>query len=208
MHLLNDETTNISIRCAIIRGYGLKGNFVYLPLLQKLTSEKQPEEMHNEAVLALAMLGDYPALQELLQLCMQKRLAERHQRQLALRCLALRIDIAELLPLLEDTTLSLEWRIYFVRQLRKRDEKTVISPLLELLHRRVIIREVRAAIADVIGMLADDEVTVHRLVDLLPGSDIANQIHQALWSVCRRAGVTVIASGPDNTQLRVVKRYH
>ncbi|EFH88864.1 NACHT domain-containing protein [Ktedonobacter racemifer] len=208
IHLVNDEATNISIRCAIIRGYGLKGNSAYIPLLQKLTLEKQPEEVHNETVLALAMLGDHHALQELLQLCMQKQFAERHQRQLALRCLALHSDVAELLPLLEGTTLSLEWRIYLVRQLRKRDEKTVILPLLELLHRRVIIREVRAVIADVIGMLADDEATVHQLVDLLPGSDIANQIHQALWSVCRRAGVTVIASGPGNTQLRVEKRRH
>ncbi|WP_201384740.1 HEAT repeat domain-containing protein [Ktedonobacter sp. SOSP1-52] len=208
MHLLRDETTNISIRCAIIRGYGLQGNIAYLPLLQKLTSEKQPEEVHNEAVLALAMLGDHHAFQVLLQLCMQKRFAERHQRQLALRCLALHSDIAELLPLLEGTTLPLEWRIYLVLQLRKRDEKTVIPPLLELLHRRVIIREVRAVIADVIGMLADDEATVHRLVDLLPGSDIADSIHQALWAVCRRAGVTVIASGPGNMQLRVEKRYH
>ena len=61
-------------------------------------------------------------------------------------------------------------------------------------------------IANTIGKLAEDESITHALAELLQTSDVADDIHQALWSVSRRAGVRVcIADSPAGKQIEIVK---
>ncbi len=96
--------------------------------------------------------------------------------------------------------------MFIAYNLGKTRDTSIVPTLLQILANRTVIKDVRKGVTTAIKELAGDEVTVHRLVDLLPGSDIEDGIHQALWAVSRRAGVTVVREGAGGVLLQVVKR--
>ncbi|GCF07791.1 NACHT domain-containing protein [Dictyobacter arantiisoli] len=78
--------------------------------------------------------------------------------------------------------------------------------LIDLLTQRTMMSEVRQQIARVIARHANGRRVAQKLLDSLPRSDIANDIHMALYQVCRRSGLTVIEEVPGSARFRLIKR--
>jgi hypothetical protein len=72
------------------------------------------------------------------------------------------------------------------------EKKEAVRELLTLLSNQQLDPYVREHIAIVLEQLADDEESIDALINLFGRSDIDDRIHHTLWTVCRRAGITVI----------------
>ena len=85
-------------------------------------------------------------------------------------------------------------------------ERSVAHDLVPLLSNEQIDGYVRSRIASALGMLTDDEMIVRSLAELISTSDIADDIHRALWSMSRQAGVSIyVSNGPKRKQVEIVK---
>lgn len=82
----------------------------------------------------------------------------------------------------------------------------LIPDLLQFFSNPKINWRIRRGIAKALGKLANDESTVRTLAELLQTSDIADDIHQALWKVSRQAGVRAfMIDGPAAKEIEIVK---
>src|SRR5215831_7654289 len=81
---------------------------------------------------------------------------------------------------------------YLVGTLGRLGERSVVPDLLGLLADKQVDVFVRKYISRSIEQLANDDLTVRSLATmLLQGTDVADAIYTALWTVSRRAGVRV-----------------
>jgi len=97
----------------------------------------------------------------------------------------------------------------FVRQgiaitLGELGERSIVPQLLQMLPDEQIDSEVRLRIVQAMQTLAQEEVDVRSLAVLLPASDIADHIHDALWTISRRVGVRIFMrheNGEDRVEV-------
>ena len=77
---------------------------------------------------------------------------------------------------------------------------------MPLLANQQVDQFVRRSIAEALESLVNDERTIRALVELLATSDIADDIHRALWSASRRVGIRIsMTHGPEGEHLELVK---
>ena len=70
--------------------------------------------------------------------------------------------------------------------------------LVQLLSDEQLNSSVRKCITEDLKTLATDEATNHALATLLPTSDIADSIHQLLWTMSRQIGVRIFVADRPN----------
>lgn len=205
--LLNDQVET-SIRSSIVTGFGNLNDASILPTLQQLyTSPDLPEELRDALLGTLVSLKDCAVVSDLLERLKKHSSARRIiDTRDAITPIIQCLTPPNTLPLLVDIQLPLYFRQQLARQLADTGDTSIVPALLDIVSNPIIVQEVRANVTYAIGQLAEDEQTVQRLVDLLPTSDIPEEISRALWSICRRAGVTAVKAGMLGSQLKVVHR--
>ncbi len=89
-----------------------------------------------------------------------------------------------------------------------RDRHSVISKLVSFLRKETGIDiDVRKHIAHSLERLVDDEEFIRELARQLLDSDIADDIHQILWAISRKAGIRILlGDASTGKQIEVVKR--
>jgi Predicted NTPase (NACHT family) len=93
-------------------------------------------------------------------------------------------------------------RVFIAQRLRQSNrsfDDNFFLQLAELLGQHAMFDKVRQQIAGIIAQHASGRDIAQKLMEQLPSSNIADDIHDALYHVCRRSGVTVredrVASG-------------
>lgn len=98
--------------------------------------------------------------------------------------------IDDLVAWLHDRTLEIAERLNMLEAFSMLSSPSLATDLINLLANRSIDRDIRRGIVGVVVPLLDDASALglaeDRLRELLPGSDIADDIHQALWALKRR----------------------
>ncbi|GER89740.1 hypothetical protein KDW_39020 [Dictyobacter vulcani] len=81
-------------------------------------------------------------------------------------------------------------------------QSVIVDALLDIVKEddKWMIGNIRQIALRSIGQIAYDEETVERLIALLPGSDIADDLYETLWHVSRRLGIWVVAEESNETQ--------
>ncbi len=114
--------------------------------------------------------------------------------------------VPDLLQLLSDAQIETPIVQRITKVLGNLGDNSIVPDLLQLLSNSQLEIDLRRDITNTIGKLADDESTTRTLAELIKTSDVADDIHQALWRVSHRAGVRVfISDSPAGKQIEIVK---
>jgi hypothetical protein len=93
--------------------------------------------------------------------------------------------------------------------LGKLADKKFVPDLVRMLSNQQIHSSMRQRVANALTPLLDDEKSVSDLAAILLQSDIADSIHNSLWTTSRRVGVRIqVKDGPTGKQLEIVKSSH
>jgi HEAT repeat protein/energy-coupling factor transporter ATP-binding protein EcfA2 len=210
LQMLSNEKLNLYVRGRIAFTLGTLGDRSMIPdLLQMYSNDQLDSFVHWNIASALGTLGQHSMFPDLLQMLPNERIDSFVRRRIAfaLGTLGEPSVTPTLLQMLSNEQISLFVRQSIASALGTLGDGSVIPDLLQMLPEKLIDLEVRRSIAGAIGTLADDESTAHSLAERLQTSDIANDIHQALWKVSRRAGVRVfITDEPLSKKVEVIKR--
>jgi hypothetical protein len=204
--LLLDEGIPGNVRQVLAWQYGLQSDISRIENLRELSTRSGRESpIWNALVIVRALLGDALAGPDLQRLIEQRAFPQKWLEE-ALQGAAAVLDSAQLVRLLKSRSLEPDGRIMLARALAQEGKTELVPALCTLLNNPIVLQEVRRALCETIGALASDRPTVELLIGLLPGSDIPDDLYQALWQVCRRAGVTVIRDGLGGMSYRVIAR--
>jgi hypothetical protein len=111
------------------------------------------------------------------------------------------------LELIANPNIRRTLRTLLAEQLQKEigiaENLPVQQHILQLIQHQPLRQELRAALIRALGQYANTKEIADTLVALLPTSDLADDIHTALYYICRRTGITII---DDNTQLHIIPR--
>ncbi len=198
LQMISEERLDFRVQISIIEALGTLGDPSAIPGLRQLLVNKQLSYlMHAYVIVSLGRLGDQSITDELLHLLsstgsnlsIYKRIPE------ALHRIGEHSIVDRLLQLLSDSQIDPPRGKCIVTALGLLGETSVVPALLSLLSGQQG-PNVRKCIAEALEQLASDEKTVLKLAELLQRTDaIADSIYQTLWSVSRRAGVTVFMEG-------------
>ena len=188
--LLTNEQIHPWVREYIAKALGDLGERLIAPELLHLLADPHTDKRVDEGIAdALGELGESSIVPDLLQLLNDWR-----------------INYAGISSL---NFLTDRWIVSIVETLGKlgrQDDESIPRVLLPLLSDKRIDRDWRPTIANVVGQLAKDETIVYELAELLLTSDVADDIHRALWNVCSRARVRVfIMDKASGKELEIVK---
>jgi hypothetical protein len=104
----------------------------------------------------------------------------------------------QLLQLFSDEQLDWSMRLQIAGALGRIGEPSIVPQLVQLLSDEQLNSSVRRCIAEVLSTLAIDEATIQALAALLPTSDVADSIHQLLWTMSRQIGVRIFSADRPN----------
>src|SRR5262249_12537969 len=121
--------------------------------------------------------------------------------------------VSTLIKVLTNENINTHIRVVLAQALAATGQSALVPDLLTILANPVVSEEVRMSIAEAIGMLGEDKTSVEKLLGLwqfyalrdpLHVSVLVDVIHQALWAVSRRVGVTIVRMGAE---YRVLERF-
>lgn len=204
--LIARPSIDLQVRRALIHTAAILGGQSISPkLLQIVTSYQIPPVLELAIIDVLALVGNRSVVPTLTQ--MLTRPSNSIDMSVHIRCTLMRLNknqtSLELLHLFRDMTSKLKLTLqtheyhlllHIVDTFNQMGEPSIILYLLGLISNQQIPRITRLKFINTIGQLANDSSTIHELVLELNTSDLADAIHQALWSISRRMGV-VIPSG-------------
>ncbi len=104
----------------------------------------------------------------------------------------------QLLQLLSDEQLDSRVRQRIAGALGRIGEPSIVPRLLQLLSDGQLDQSLRQYIAEALRPLDTDEATIQVLAALLPISDMADSIHQLLWTMSRQMGVRIFIADRPN----------
>lgn len=195
VELLSNPQMDVSVRGRVALALGnIKDRSVAPKLVELLSNRQVDVTVQCRIADALSKLGERSVARDLVQLLSNWRvdMSVRKRIALALGDLGERSVAQDLVHLLFNKHVDIEVQEFIASALGSLDETSVVPDLLQLLSNKNISIGIRHNIASAIGKLADDEETVHSLAALIQKSDVADDIHRALWTVSRKARVRVI----------------
>jgi hypothetical protein len=177
-----------------------------LPLLYHYRSSLRPDSDHQTAItLALAHQGDVSARQTVIDNL--NTFEEDYPTQYIADMLIKHAPLFQQLELIANPNIRRTLRTLLAEQLQKEigiaENLPVQQHILQLIQHQPLRQELRAALIRALGQYANTKEIADTLVALLPTSDLADDIHTALYYICRRTGITII---DDNTQLHIIPR--
>lgn len=223
LNAVANSRTSLDTRRDIILALGVSGERNLVPELHRLYAQEQSAFIRGCITVALGMLGDVsvaPTLQEVIKHRNFGDWSRVPAPDLDLTSMAVDALIAMLPPstlihILVDTQVVNEIRLKLAESLGETNKTSLVPDLLKILANEVVLEEVRTAIARAIGKLGDNKETVQQLLDLwhtyrlqeaLRESDLLQAIYEAMWSVCRRTGVTIIETFLGIGEFAVIER--
>jgi len=197
--LLPKKEIDWQVRVSIAIAVGAAGDRTIIPkLLEYLADEWIDTNVRASIAAILASLCDVQHIPVLRRVYIDRDIYPQVYRSIIVtRCkLGDTKTISHLLKWLTDTTTELAERLTILDALAALQNNSVVPDLLELLKNSQVPKEVRQSITSVLILLANEPAVIEnvrrRLEDLLPTSDIADDIHQALWIVSRRGSGILI----------------
>jgi GTPase SAR1 family protein len=191
-----------TVRQASLRGEVISRLFQALKTSPYSLTQKQAAE-------TLAEIGSATVNEQLLSLLADEQIATGVRSSIAEALVQLgeRSVIPQLVPLLANEQIDLGVRFRIAAALGQLGERSMIPQLVSLLADEQIDSGVRSSIAEALKALINDEETIRTLATFLFTSDIADSIHQTLWTLSRQMGIRIfIINGPDGEQIKIVKR--
>lgn len=207
MQLLPNEQINEAVRAHIATNLGNLGEKSIVSTLMRLLYD---EHIHISVRArigdTLRKLGKRVAVPE------QSQLHSNQQVDLKLRSRITEVMHSveerspELVQLLANKQIALEVRGRIAETLSQLSEHSVIPELIQLVSDKQIDLDVRTLIAEAIGTMVKNEEDIYAFATLLQISDVANAVHQALWTASRRVGVRIfMIDGLEGKELKIVK---
>lgn len=206
--LLSNEQIEESVRWNIAIALGERGERSVVPDLLALFSNKQINASVRWGIAAaLGRLGEKSVVPLLLELLPneQANLWIRWNSAMALGSLGEESAVPHLLALLPNEQIDEAVCWSSVAALEMLSDQSIIPQLLTLLPNKQINSSIRARMVSIFPTLVESEEQVCALAELLPGSDIANRIHRALWTISRQLGLRIYLRDDLAQKVEVVK---
>jgi predicted NACHT family NTPase len=209
LRLLSDEQVVSGVRQDIAKALGRLGERTVAPDLLRLLSDKRVDKDVGIVIGGcFSELGDRTVIPDLLRLLSDEQVNPYVRSMVAwsLGELGDRTVAPDLLRLLSEKQGHFFLRQSIADALGKLGERNVALELLRLLSDKRVDWQVRQGIARTLEQLTNDESSLHALAELLPRSDIADNIYRTLWTASRQVGFRLlVTNGQEDKRIEVVK---
>ena len=202
MKLLANPRVEAFVRIRIADSLGYLGEATIVSDLIVLFSSAANVLVRTHIALSLVRLGERSIIPQLLQLLSDPQIGRDKRKDIAKSIDYLKelTNISE--QDLSPVTMQIEdIHTYLAQVLSGLEEQIAIPELLQFLFNLQIDRDVRIRIVEALGRVASDEATAQSLMAIFPTSDIADHIHRALWTICRRAGIRILIASEGKIQI-------
>ena len=207
--LLSNQQIDSTVRQSIAQALGEFSECSVVPELLKLLADPQLELVLQKSYFdVIGNIDERPGGTEI-RLELFKWLTNQEERMDLAKKLGKLSDrsiVPDLLQLLSNSQLHMNVRKNIASTLVKLGERSVVPELLKLLLDSRLDLNVREVAISTLGQFVDDEATARTLAAFLQQSDIADYIHQALWTISRRVGLRIfVLNEPIGKKLEIVK---
>jgi HEAT repeat protein len=203
--MLTDESIERNIRINMASVIALLGDQTLLAEVRSIQLQERDEQVRQALTCTLGILGDRSVLSELQASLLYDNIPDYLHRRTA--DIIVRYAPAPILiKVLTHENVNTRIRVSLAQALAATGESALVPDLLTILAHPVVSEEVRVSVAEAIGILGEKKASVEKLLGLcqfyalrdpLHVSVLVDIIHQALWAVSRRAGVTIVRMGNE-----------
>jgi HEAT repeat protein len=201
VQLLSEEGIRWPVRQGIAHAMGHMDERAIASQLAELLSDRQLGwPVRQRIAYALGQIGEHFIAPQLVQLLSDEQLNSRVRESIAyaLGQIGERSIAPQLIQLLSNK--QIDWQLHerIARALGRIGESSSMPQLVQLLSDEQLNSSVRKCIIEDLKTLATNEATIYALATLLPTSDIADSIHQLLWTMSYQIGIRIYVIDEPN----------